>query len=148
MNDMKLTPYVGVGLIRFGMTPEEVDALLGQPESTSTSGRGEREEHRGEITIRYGSKANGVVEISFGSDSGLNLDGEYLYNSTDLTNYLRSKDMKPVECFGFLLYLNLGVATTGFHDEEKDQKSIAVFQKGRWDSMKDSFTPFNPRRYD
>ncbi|MGI0120190.1 hypothetical protein [Zooshikella sp. RANM57] len=142
MSELNLIPYVGVGPISFGMAPKEVEAVLGRPDSISTSGRNELEEHRGEITIRYDSETNGVVEISFGPESGLMLDGVYLYSSSDLTKYLLSKDPHPVECFGFLLYLNLGIAATGFHDGDEDQKAISVFQKGRWDSMKDNFTPF------
>ena len=142
MTDMNLIPYVGVGSIRFGMTPEKVAAVLGKPDSTTTSGRGELEEHRSEMTLRYDSEGNELVEISLYPDSGLNLDGENLYGSTDLTRYLLSKDPNPVECFGFLLFLKLGIATTGFHDEDEDQEAISIFKKGLWDSMRDNFTPF------
>lgn len=142
MSDLIFNPYVGVGPIRFGMTPLEVEKALGKPDSTSISGRGETEEVRGEITVRYDSESNDVVEVSFGPDSGLKFQNEYLYSSSDLTKYLTSKDSQPVECFGYLLYLNLGIAATGFHDNDEDQRAISVFKKGRWDSMKDNFTPF------
>ncbi|MGU3163880.1 hypothetical protein [Vibrio cholerae] len=142
MTDLIFTPYVGVGPIRFGMDPSDVGKVLGKPDSISTSGRGETEEHRGDITIRYDSETNCVVEMSFCPDSDLMLDNERLYSSNDLTKYLMSKDPQPVECFGFLLFLNLGIAATGFHDDDADQLAISVFIKGRWDSMKDSFTPF------
>jgi hypothetical protein len=143
MNDMNLIPYIGVGPIRFEMAPEDVEKALGKPNSITISGRGETEEHRGEITVRYDSETNDVVEMSFGTNSGLMLDEVCLSSSSDLTKYLMSKDPNPVECFGFLLYLGLGIAATGFHDEDEDQKAISIFKKGRWDSMKDNFTSFS-----
>ena len=136
---MNFVPYVGVGPIRFDMKPADVEVVEGKPESTSTSGRGELEEHRGDIIVRYDSETNGVVEISFGSDGGLMLDNQDLYGSSNLTKYLLSKDPSPVECFGFLLFLDIGLAATGFHDDDEDQRAISIFRKGRWDSMKDNF---------
>ncbi|WP_434339500.1 hypothetical protein [Motilimonas cestriensis] len=66
MTDMSFSPYKGVGSILFDMKPAEVELAVGKPSSTSTSGRGEFEEHRGDITVRSDSETNGVVEISFG----------------------------------------------------------------------------------
>lgn len=146
MKDMNFIPYVGVGPIRFDMKPPDVELAVGVPSSTSTSSRGEFEEHRGDITVRYDSETNGVVEISFGSESGLTLDKQDLYCSSNLTKYLLCKDSSPVECFGFLLFLDIGLAATGFHDDDEDRRAISIFQKGRWDSMKENFTSISLQR--
>jgi len=140
MKGMNFTPYVGAGPILFDMKPTDVEVVVGKPNSTSISGRGELEEYRGDITVRYDSETNGVVEISFGPDGGLTLDDQDLYNSGDVTKFLLSKDSSPVDCFGFLLFLDIGLAATGFHDDDEDQRAISIFRRGRWDSMKDNFT--------
>lgn len=142
MKQMNIYPYVGIDSIKFGMNSKEVRDVLGEPNSVSTSGLGEEEENYEDMTIRYCIENNKVVEISFDPDSGVMLDGEYLYSQSNLTKYLLFKDPNPVECYGFLIFLGLGIATTGFHDFDEDQKAISIFSKGRWSSMQGDFITY------
>ena len=55
-----IRPLQGVGAVEFGMTSAEVSAILDAPLEVSTTSRGEREERREGLTVRYDGA--GVVE--------------------------------------------------------------------------------------
>lgn len=142
MKPLVYTPYEGAGSIKFGMSRKEAVAILGTPSSTTITTIGEFEDDWGLITLRYDVASETVAEIAFHPDSGIEFGGKQLYNEKELTRFLSSKDDSPYECFGFIVFLEIGIAITGFHDGDFDERAITAFKKGRWDSMHSSFQPF------
>ena len=134
------SPYVSVGTIKFGMTNEEVDKMQGKADSISVDGKGEVEEDRGNISIRYDDE--GVAEIAFSSGCFLEYDGCNLNKLDNLVQFLMKRDRKPFECLGFLIFKGLGLAISGYHDGDDEQKAITAFKRGRWDSMTEYFSEY------
>jgi len=136
----KIRPFVGVGNAEFGMTPLEIEAVLGPSISVKTTNRGEREEIRENIAVRYGDR--GVIEFAFLPEADLGIDDFDLFGAPDPVGVLLGYDPSPKECFGFLIFLKIGVAITGYHDGDESQRAITTFQPGRWDSMAEHFAEF------
>lgn len=143
MKTLTYTPYEGAGSIKFGMSREGASEILGPPNSTTTTSMGEVEDDWGLITLRYDVDSETVAEIAFHPNSGIEFEGKQLYNEDELTSFLSSKDDSPYECFGFVVFLEIGIAITGFHDGDVGERAITAFKKGRWDSMRNSFQAFH-----
>lgn len=44
-------------------------------------------------------------------------------------------DPNPRECYGFLVYLEIGITTTRFQDDAPTQHSLYVFTRGAYDDL-------------
>jgi hypothetical protein len=142
MTGWAVIPYDGVDGLKFGMSPEQVAEALGPPSEITSNDLGEREERRDSQVpvIRYGD--SGIVEFSFLPETPAIVDGENVFDEEDPVAFLLSKDPSPYECLGFLIFLNLGLTLTGYHDEDASQRAITVFARGRWEEMRDHFEAF------
>ncbi len=129
-------PYIGAEPILFGMTSEEVLTLFNTIPRIKTNYLGERDEDRDGIAIRYSKDKNTVVEIAFLPNSKLIFNGQQLFGIDavkDPIKYLMNYDKSPKETDGFVVFLELGLTITGFHDGNIEQRAITLFSKGRWD---------------
>jgi hypothetical protein len=129
-----IEPYTSVGPVRFGMPEDEVRTLLGEPISSNVS-----RQMPGECSVWYDDArvsfdADGVVEISLGPSTTVQLRGYSLFDDKDAWRALCAMDGAPGEVVGFLVLKNLGVTLTGFHDRDESQLAVSAFRRGRWDS--------------
>ncbi len=131
-------PYVGTNLLRFDMTPDEVEKLLGPAESVIVNALGERDEQRGLVSVRY-SLSNGVVEIAFLPAASLVFHDRSLFDEPDVIGYLSVFDPNPFEWVGFVIFLGIGITATGFHDGNDSQRAFTIFREGRWDQFRGEF---------
>lgn len=135
-----IKPYVGAGPLRFGMTRKQVEDVLGPPDKAKrTMFRNETQEFRRQsgLQIVYSTSDETLVEISFYSNQSVSFEGMDVFHTPgkNVIKRLAETDGKTLETVGILVFLHLGIAMTGFlQDEEPGQKSISVFAKGRWDS--------------
>jgi len=136
----EIKPLIGVGAAEFGMNPIEIESILGPPRSATITARGELEEAREDIIVRYTDK--GVVEFAFFPEADLLLGNISIFNATDPVSVLLGYDPFPKECFGFLVFLKIGLTITGYHDGDSSQRAITSFTSGRWDSMAEHFAEF------
>ncbi|ADE53895.1 hypothetical protein Caka_0872 [Coraliomargarita akajimensis DSM 45221] len=123
------------------MTREQVASEFGDSISESTNSRNEIEESRDGLVIRYDE--TGIVEFAFTPDSAEPVfRGISLFHQEDPISELLQFDPNPVECFGFILFLRVGITVTGYHDNTPSQRAITCFRRGRWDSMSNHFTHY------
>ena len=140
--DFRLVPYVAVEPIFFGMSGSDVEQLLGKPHAVTINTRGERDEQRGSISVRYAVGDGGVVEVAFIPGVKVSYEGCNLFEVNDVVAFLSRYDEELYEFVGFLISLKLGVTLTGFHDKDGSQKAITVFDRGRWDAHRAQFQVF------
>ncbi len=148
--DGEIHPYVGAGKLRFCMTRHEVEEILGKPSDVEIDPEGEVREFRNENGLQtvYSEKDKRLVEIGFSSNiETLTFNNTALFTNEplDVFRILLAADRQPYELLGFVVLLNLGITLTGFHDEATDGRSVTVFARGRWDSMKEKLKPFSPK---
>ena len=146
--DCEIHPYVGAGKLRFGMTRDEVEEILGKPNDVEIDSEEEVREFRNENGLQtvYSEKDKRLVEIGFSSNiETLTFNNTALFTNEplDVFRILLAADKQPYELLGFVVLLNLGITLTGFHDEATDERAVTVFTRGRWDSMKEKIKPFS-----
>jgi len=147
VNNFEILSHVGVGPLRFGMTPAEVAAQLGAPEISRRNMLKKLSESRGWIATMYEKDTDRLTEVGFSrffenlTYSGLNI---FKDPGQAVLKRLCDEDGKPYQTLGFIVLLNLGVTLTGFHDGNEDQKACTVFAKGTWGIEKDELKPFKP----
>ncbi|QGY01984.1 hypothetical protein MMSR116_08910 [Methylobacterium mesophilicum SR1.6/6] len=72
------------------------------------------------------------MDIDFFKDNEIEVVKKLLYYNK----------VETYETVGFLVFFSLGIALTGFHDQDEGQKSVSVFKKGVWDEMRDEMTVY------
>jgi hypothetical protein len=135
-----IEPQTGVLPVRFGMTAAEVARVLGPPVRTTRNYLSEREEQRSGVNVRYAERGE-VVEVSLLPSVCLLFHGTDLFKEVDPIGVLRHADPNPYEWVGFAVFLSLGVAVSGYHDNDSSQRAITVSKLGRWDTYKAQFVP-------
>jgi hypothetical protein len=141
MMTFEIEPYVGVLPLRFGMTSNEVAAFLGAPLRRRHSFRGNSIEEFQTISVCYAQSDNGLNEVGFAPETHLFFRGQNLFSSSDAIAYLRQFDPVPWLWVGFVVFLELGIQLSGFHDNDESQLEIAVMRRGYWDQYRDNFMP-------
>jgi hypothetical protein len=146
-NGYEIKPYIGVGMLRFGMTKDEVNTFLGPPEEADVHPLGEAYEDRfgSSVLTIYSKSDNTLVQIGFSRwTQGVTFKNKDIFNEDPgkVLEYLIQEDGQPLESLGIIVLLNLGITLTGFHDDGEDERTITVFAKGRWDLKKAKLKPF------
>ena len=136
-----INPYVGALPLSFGMSPEEIEGVLNKnPIHHRAPGAcgGARDDYEF-VSINY-DKNGKAAEFCFAPVKGLvlSIDNQILIGPNAISNpgnYFRELDPNPEEKLGFLVFKNIGINTAGYHDNDKSQRAINIFQKGHWDHI-------------
>ena len=142
MTAFTISPYIGPLPLRFGMTPQEVAAILGPHTDAFPSHRGGRIEHRSRINVGYAAANGKLIEVVFTPGAILQYEGQSLFDVPDLIGFLGKYDSKPQLFVGNVVFSELGISLSGFHDNDESQKAIAVHCRGYLDEYVDDFVPF------
>lgn len=138
MKDFAIHPHQGVGDLKLGMTRASVHALIGEPI------RQKKSRFSDEITdywnenglqLAFSGEQGVLVEISLYSNLKSVTYGELEIFSTPpgrAHQLLCKEDGDPRITVGVTVLLNLGVAMTGFQNDDQGDDSITVFAPGRW----------------
>lgn len=139
-----IQPYVGTDIVTFGMTPTEVTQALGAAETQSTNHQGKFVEFRSYMNVAYSTEKR-VDHIGFGRQMQEVHLGKINIFSDDpkvVLSELIGLDSEVFSYLGFLFFFKLGFSLTGFHDSDENQKALALFTQGHWDSRKLKMKPF------
>ena len=146
----EIVPLVGTTSVQFGMVPDEVAVRLGSPDQTTKNYLRQRVEFRSFMNIAYSLDAfPRLCNIGFGRQMENVIFKEvnlFQSPSTQVIEHLATFDESPLEYLGFVVFLELGLALTGFHDQDESQKAVSLFEKGAWDRKRDRMKEFIPRR--
>jgi outer membrane protein assembly factor BamE (lipoprotein component of BamABCDE complex) len=149
MKNFEITPYVGVGALKFGMTRANTRSILGEPSSTKKS-RFSVEvtdywmENRLQLTF---ADANGVLlEVSlYPGLENVQLHGVKVFEESGFSvfsNFCKI-DNAVRQTVGVTIFFTYGVAMTGFLNEDDDQKSITAFSTDRWSINDPELKPYS-----
>lgn len=143
-----ILPYQGAGSIRFGMSPSEIKGLIGAPDQVSTNHLKQRVEFRSFMNVAYTPSMDQhsvLTHIGFGRQMEMVLIEDVNLFKDDpigVLNRLMLVDSRPMTYLGFVVFFELGIALTGFHDNDVSQKAVTVFEKGAWDNRVPKMNPF------
>lgn len=141
--DWKLSSYIGLDEILFGMSAGAVAQIIGPPARHRTMPSGKRRETRDKQPfIMYHD--DGVTEIELFLMAGrILLQDVYVEtsNRNDLLERLLKLDTRVYEGAGALIFFDLGLSTNMFHDV--DAPSATAFARGTWDQAMPRLKPFD-----
>jgi len=145
----ELVPHIGAGKICFGMTPQEIEKIYGAADSVTFNHLKQKVELRSFMNLGYSpGSAEALSHIGFGrqmknirfKDNNLFLDNESV-----ILAKLVAEDGNPLTCLGFIVFFNLGITLTGFHDQNVSQKALTMFPRGAWDKWIPKLKPFTQK---
>jgi len=144
--DFELKPYVGAGDIAFGMTPNDVEFSIGKPDDISVNHLNQRVEFRSFMNLGYSTdEEQNLIHIGFGRQmEGVRFKDIFIFIESDkvVLQKLIDEDPQPFLYLGFVVFLKLGIALTGFHDNDISQKAVTQFVRGAWDKRIPKLMPF------
>ena len=139
---MLVDPYQSFGPLFLGQSKKE-DCIehLGDPTSIQIFQSGQ-EYYYDSFIVRFSKENYVVYECTILppmtviiNELELTWDKKFLQKACSL-------DGKPLNIFGFVVFLNLGIAVTGIHDDDKSQLAVTVFCKGAFDDLLSEAVPF------
>lgn len=142
MINFEVKPFEGAGPLRFGMSPEDVHVHLGEPRASRRNRRGELDEDYSEATAGYTVADDRLVEVAFVSAALVTYCGVDLLNDESALSLLVRADGSPVSGLDIIVFPSLGIALTDYFSEQKSDRVVTVFARGRWDDLK-GFEPFS-----
>ena len=146
---IELLTYSGSGGAKFGMTPGEIETILGAPDSVGSNYFKQRIEYRSFMNVGYSTHDNLAVHFGFGPQMiGTKFNDIFLFKE-DPKNVLKkivTQDGSPFLCYQLVVLLNLGLTLSGFHDNDESQKGVTLFERGTYDDDKDRMKPFKLKR--
>lgn len=141
ITELNVVPFKGMLPFAFGMTEQEVVNIVGSSPCLSTFETRGSTRHflihahpdqplsahfiRGKVVELTASP--GPVPVRFCDVALLHSGAEY-----ESLRALLSAQSDPREISGVLIFDKLGIAATGFHDANVENKSVSVFVEGHW----------------
>ena len=136
-----LKPFVGAGPVAFGMSPAEVDSLLGPPSRVLKNREGDRQEYREGLILTYAQADDGLADITLTPPASALYEGRDLLALENPISFLRAFDSTPLKAVGITVFFQLGISLTGFDLPADPQKGVGLFAKGSWDSLRHRLRP-------
>jgi len=131
--------YEGPIPLKFGMTSHEVREVMGRTPDFSKppNGYGGARDDYGDIAVNFDGQGK-AAEYCFIPSNEISLvySGNTIIGQgavKDPVSVFKSLDPSPKETLGFLVFVGIGVNTTGYHDNDESQRAINVFKRGHWD---------------
>jgi hypothetical protein len=143
---VEVKPYEGVDELAFGMAEADVIATLGAPMRVSETRGGDKELQYHDRFVYLTGPERRFVEVVFLPSAEVSVAGIDVFGDSLSFSRLVQLDGSPLESVGTVVFLRLGIAVSGLHDGDEEQKSLAAFARGRWDSLKDRLKPFREYR--
>lgn len=133
MTSFEILPYKNVGDLSFGMRHDEVLGKGYVPKRKKKNRRGEDDWSFDGFSVRFGATDNLLCEVGFSPKCSVILSDIDIFNDPETLQKILLKDSLVFEFYGFLVFFNLGITLTGFHDGNESQKAISAFARGHWD---------------
>jgi hypothetical protein len=136
-SSLEIVPYVSLGAVHFAMTSPEVRSNWGLPDQVSVTHTGASVEFYGPVNVGYSIGSSPVVnhfgggrDATMVSIAGIGLFAE---EPASVLRQLQKLDTDVLTYLGFVVFFNLGIALTGYHDDDEDQLAFSAFVRGAWD---------------
>lgn len=134
--------YKSVNGLDFGKTASNAKQMLGKPCRESISRSGNLELVYDDITYIFYDDRRRFCEGIVHRDANLSINGISCGWSLGELARLCIEDGTPLESYGSVLLLNLGLVLTGVEEDAESDRTIGAFQRGTWDRYLNEFKPF------
>lgn len=132
MTHFDIRPYVGVGRLAFGMTPEEVHAVVGEPQKQRPNPLGQGDERYAGFRVRYTADADLMCEVTFSTACCVSFEAISLFGDPTAVQQLAERDAYATQRLGYIIFPSLGIALADFDSDQESDKAVAVYARGEW----------------
>jgi hypothetical protein len=135
ISEWKILPFVGMGPIRFGMSPAEVAAIVGPPQSVDEDVGYLREYRAVELPI-VSYEDNVVTEIeAFHGVENVTFRGGRIFDEPGLAilQFLEQENNGARMNVGIVLFKDIGITAGRLDQGTRGDHSITAFAQGLWD---------------
>ena len=134
--DWAIKPLIGIGNITFGMLPNDVLNEMGVPSSRVKNVNKERINFDNDLdkNITFVFESEALCELGIARRNVVaTIYGIPVFSDIKRTlDELKGKVSIVYEMHGFLIFDDIGVTLTGFHDGAEEDQAITVYAPGRW----------------
>lgn len=147
MNSYQIKPYVGVGPLEFGMSPDQARGLIGPADEVAPDrDEGVLTEFRlsSALQLTYELSSQKLVGISlYHPLAGVAVDGLELdwSESEQWLAELKRRDPAHGRSYGIDVFFKFGVSASGLQHRENGDKSVSAFAMGQWDPSSPDLIP-------
>ncbi len=128
--------------ISFGSSEQAFVAAFGEPASRRVNRKSAQELHYPDCIARFDAKTGQLYEFTLLPGCVASLNGMHVEWKPAFLSAIQQVDPGLMESYGFIVSYKLGLAFTGFHDDDRSQMAIHAFQRGLWDADKKDMKPF------
>lgn len=146
MANFEIVSFVGALPLKFGMTPEDVAAVLGAPD---TSGPNWMKvlcynyySPGLEICVGFGGEGETADHFGIGRLSTVRYQGLDFFGDPTAWRALVRQNSDCQTWVGFILLCDLGIQLSGFHDNDPSQLAVVAFPRGAKEKHRSKFKPF------
>ncbi len=135
---LEISSYSDVNGVCFGAHEAEVIAKFGTPIERGVTHDGELELRFDRFVIRFDALSREFRECSLLPGCMAKINGSPVIWAPDYVRWLEAIDPDLKEVLGFTLSLKLGLALSGFDDDDElSERAVHAFRRGDWDQFKD-----------
>lgn len=142
----EIESFVGALPLRFGMNPDEVVSVIGEPETRGLHFLGglNFSYYAPGLALNVGfDKDSGLAtHFGFGRLSSVSFKGLDVFGDPVAWKSIVRMSSDCHEWVGLVILCDLGIQLSGFHDDDVSQLGIVTFPQGRYDHHRHKFKPF------
>jgi len=139
---IQINSYKDINGVAFGSNEADVISVFGEPVRRAKNREQEKELYFPAYVLRFDAKSDVLREVTLLPGCEAEINANAIFWDNRLLYWLGTQDDDLKEALGFVLSLKLGIALSGFHDDDESQKAIHAFRFGDWDMFKDRMRPF------
>ena len=146
----EIQSFEGALPLRFGMSPADVSGILGSPNTAAPNWKRVLCYHYNppplDVTVGFGGDDQTADHFGFGRHALVCFRGLDFFCDRSAWRNLLDQSSDYHECLGFLVFCDLGIALTGFHDDYEDELAVTAFPRDAWEKFRPKFKPFELTR--
>ena len=135
--------YASVNGVPFGASKAELLTAFGEPIRERFNHQHEMELHYPGFILRLRNGRDEFREATLIPFAKATINGLWVRWDMSFFRAMCEMDGNPREDHGFIVLNRLGLALTGFHDDDKAQLAITCFSSGDWDRFIAKSRPFD-----
>jgi hypothetical protein len=143
----EIESFVGALPLRFGMSPDEVVSVIGEPRTRSTHLLGglnlDYYAPGLDVSVGFDKESGLAAHFGFGRLSSIRFKGFEVFDDPTAWQSIVRMSSDCHKWVGLLILCDLGIQLSGFHDNDPNQLGIVAFPQGRYDHQRHKFKPFN-----
>jgi hypothetical protein len=139
---IELSSYRQVNGVPFESKEAAIITAFGEPNFRSVNGDGETELHYVSHVARFEAGSGFFREFTLLPGCEARVNGIQVVWEPSFLAVVQAADPQLLEALGFILSLKLGLAFSGFHDDDVSQRAIHAFREGDWDMFRERMKPF------